>query len=80
MKTEILLDQLDDKVRKGIATIIDIYGRFLIDETEDEENNALIELSNALACCFRAMIDVKAGKIADYEDLILKLAKIGEEK
>lgn len=75
MEKEILLDQLDDRVKKGLALITVLYPRLLSGELEKEETSSLISILDGLKCFFKVITDVQYnGAIAKYRDDILNIA------
>lgn len=77
MYKEILKAQLDDRVKRGLATVIEMYGRF--DELTDEEFEGIYEITEGIACIFKALREINNGDAEKYKPLVYTLAH-GEEE
>ena len=73
MYREILLEQFDDRVKQGLAAVIEMYSRF--DGLTEEEFKGMVEMTKGIACIFQAIKDVKEGKGEQYKHLIYTLAQ-----
>lgn len=74
MYKEILFAQFDDRVRRGLAAVIDLYSKFLNDEITPEEFKGMVEMTKGIALIFQAMQDIKNGEAEQYKHLVYTLA------
>lgn len=79
MQKQILIEQIDDRVRKGLAVVIELYSKLMNNEITDEECEGLIESTQGLAVIIKALVDIYYNGIENYKDLVFKLAKDTEE-
>ena len=76
---KVLIEQIDDRIRRGIAVFLHIYSRILSDSAEDEEKSAAVEILDSINFLTKSLISIQEnGLKEEYKDLIYKLAK-GEE-
>lgn len=80
MEKQILLDQLDDKVKKAFAILLSLYPRLLDGDLETEEVYGILEVTEGLRCCFSTIADIQYNNnIESYKDLIYKIGPKGYE-
>lgn len=84
MEKQILLDQLDDRVKRALALIIAIYPRVLDGEDmEEEELKGILDIIDGLKVMVSTVIDVQYNDNIDhYKDSIYEIAAMrdyGEE-
>lgn len=75
MKKQILIEQMDERVRKGLAVLIELYGRLVNGNITEDECRDLVDTTNCLSIIFKAMVDIHNGNITQYEDLMYRFAK-----
>ena len=75
MERQILLEQMDDRVRKGLAVVIELYGRLINEGITEEEMVGLLDTTYGLSVIFKAIHDINNGNFNDYKDLVYTLAK-----
>ena len=76
---KVLIEQIDDRIRRGIAVFLHIYSHILSDSAEDEEKSAAVEILDSINFLTKAIISIQEnGLTEEHKDLIYKLAK-GEE-
>lgn len=66
MEKQILLDQLDDRIKRALSLIIMLYPKLLVKELEIEEANGLLEIVQGLQCFITVVNDIQ------YNDNIQK--------
>lgn len=81
MIKQILLDQIDDRVKRALALIIFLYPKLLNKELEPEEMIGLFEITDSLNYLMKVIYDVQYNNNIDkYKDDVFNIAKgIGNE-
>ena len=78
MEKQILLDQLDNRVKQALAVLISMYPGLLDGSLEDEEVNGMLEITDGLKACFHTIADIQYNNnIEEYRDLIYNIAYKG---
>ena len=76
LEKTILLNQLDDRVKKALAIIIAMYPRLLDKTIEQEEVKGILDLIDGLHCIMTTIADIQYNDNIDkYSDIIYSLAR-----
>ena len=76
---KVLIEQIDDRIRRGIAVFLHIYSHILSDKNKEEEKRAAVEVLDSINFLTKSIISIQEnGLTEEHKDLIYKLAK-GEE-
>ena len=76
---KVLIEQIDDRIRRGIAVFLHISSHISSDSAEDEEKSAAVEILDSINFLTKSIISIQEnGLTEEHKDLIYKLAK-GEE-
>lgn len=79
MRKQILLDQLDDRIKRSISLVIHLYPLLKTGELEEEQVKGLVEILDGLKCFFKVIYDIQYnGNIDKYEQDMYNIAR-GEE-
>lgn len=79
LEQKVLIEQIDDRIRRGIAVFLHVYPQIISGEAEEEEKHAAIDVLDSVLYLTKAIIGIQENGITeDYKDLIYKLAKEGE--
>lgn len=75
IEKQILLEQLNDRVVKAIALIVDAYPRLYAGELEEELIKGTIDLADSLRYIMSAIADIKYNNnIEQYKDVIYQIS------
>jgi hypothetical protein len=66
MEKQILLDQLDDRIKRALSLILLLYPKLLNKELEQQEAAGLLEIIDGLKCFITVINDIQ------YNDNIQK--------
>lgn len=76
MEKQILLDQLNDRIKKALSLIILYYPQIRDKELEQQQSEDILKLVDGLRCLLKVVIDVQYNdNIAAYKDDIYNIAK-----
>jgi hypothetical protein len=80
MEKQILLDQLDDRIKRALSLIIMLYPKLLVKELEIEEANGLLEIVQGLQCFITVVNDIQYNdNIQKYKNDIYGIAREDNE-
>lgn len=75
MEKQILLDQLNDRIKRALALIVYLYPKLKDHELEEEEVNGILEITDGLKCLLNVYVDVEYNNnIESYKDNIYGIA------
>ena len=77
MEKQILLEQLNDRIQRGLGLITLLYPAILKHSVDEKEDKNIIYLLESVKCLMKVVIDVEYyGNIDSYRDEIYKIAKL----
>lgn len=75
IEKQILLEQLKDRVKRGLAVFIYLFNQLEDNTLTPTEEKGIIDVIKGLQVIVNAMIDIQKGNSLDeYEDLVYSLA------
>jgi hypothetical protein len=76
MEKQILLDQLDDRIKRALALFISIYPKLRDGKAEIEEARGLLEITDGIKCFVNTIYDIQYNNnIHKYKNEIYGIAK-----
>ena len=76
MEKQILLDQLDDRIKRALSLILLLYPKLLNKELEQQEAIGLLEIIDGLKCFVTVINDIQYNdNIQKYKNEIYGIAR-----
>ena len=76
MEKQILIDQIDDRIKRGLALVISMYPKIRDGEAEPEEYNGILEIIDSIKFFVKVIYDVQYNNnISKYKDEIYGIAR-----
>lgn len=76
MEKQILLDQLDDRIKRALSLILLLYPKLLSKELEQQEAVGLLEIIDGLKCFVTVINDIQYNdNIQKYKNEIYGIAR-----
>lgn len=76
MEKQILLDQLDDRIKRALSLILLLYPKLLNKELEQQEAVGLLEIIDGLKCFVTVINDIQYNdNIQKYKNEIYGIAR-----
>lgn len=80
MEKQILLDQINDRVKRALSLIVMLYPQLLDKSLEQEEAKGLLEIVEGLKCFINVIHDIQYNdNIQKYKDDIYGIARSNDE-
>ena len=76
----ILLDQLDDRIKRALSLIVLLYPKLKEKELEPEEVKGLLDIVEGLQCFLKVIVDIQYNEnISAYEQDVDGIARDEDE-
>ena len=81
MQKRILLDQLDDRIKRALSLIVLLYPKLKDKELDVEEVKGLLDIVDGLQCFLKVIVDIQYNEnISAYEHDIYNIARNEHEQ
>ena len=75
LEKQILLEQIDDRIKKGLAMVIDYYPELYAGTLEEELAKGVLDILDGLKALITAVADIQYNNnIEHYKDVIYDVA------
>lgn len=76
IEKQILIDQIDDRIKRALALIIDMYPRIRDGEAEQEECNGILEILESMSFFIKVIYDIQYNNnIEKYKNEMYGIAR-----
>jgi hypothetical protein len=76
IEKQILIDQIDDRIKRALALIISMYPKIRDGEAEQEEYNGILEILESMSFFIKVIYDIQYNNnIEKYKDEIYGIAR-----
>ena len=76
IEKQILIDQIDDRIKRALALIISMYPKIRDGEAEQEEYDGILEILESMSFFIKVIYDIQYNNnIEKYKDEIYGIAR-----